>query len=299
MKTILLPYLRLLRFPAVFTAMADIFLGYLLVVGELAPLAKFLPLLLASSAIYLAGMVFNDVFDRKVDAEERPNRPIPSGAVSLRSAVILGIVLFVVGMSSAVFGGVTSLFVAGLLILVVLGYDGGLKQTPLGPVAMGACRFLNVLLGASAGLELSQLWMLPHNQVATGLGTYIVGVTWFARNEAKVSSRGQLLGAIGIINLGLAILFAFILNWEPGASRMHLTLLLLGVIAFTIDRRLIYTVSDPVPQRVQATVKTLLMSLVTLDATLILFATGDVTYALMTIALLFPAFLIGRWIAVT
>ncbi len=75
-------YLQLVRLPAVFTAMADIVLGFVLANGALSPFPEFAALLCASSALYLAGMVFNDFFDRRIDAVERPKRPIPSGRVS-------------------------------------------------------------------------------------------------------------------------------------------------------------------------------------------------------------------------
>ena len=80
----MLAYLQLIRLPTVFTAMADIVLGYVLthrvIVGPEGwdDPAKFFGLLASSCCLYLAGMVFNDVFDRKQDAEERPSRPIPS-----------------------------------------------------------------------------------------------------------------------------------------------------------------------------------------------------------------------------
>src|SRR5262245_18818026 len=96
----LLAYLQLCRFAAVFTALADIFLGYLLSRWSEPDVwlgSEFALLLVASAGLYLAGMVFNDVFDRKLDAEERPNRPIPSGRVSLRGAVTFGAALMLVG----------------------------------------------------------------------------------------------------------------------------------------------------------------------------------------------------------
>jgi 4-hydroxybenzoate polyprenyltransferase len=46
-------------------------------------------IVLASGCLYLAGIVFNDVFDRKVDARERPTRPIPSGVVPLGVAALI------------------------------------------------------------------------------------------------------------------------------------------------------------------------------------------------------------------
>ena len=295
----LLAYLQLLRLPTVFTAMADIFLGFLLVQQTLRPVIDFCLLLAASSCLYLAGMVFNDVFDRKIDARERPGRPIPSGRVPLMSAVRLGILLVAAGIGAAnVAGpGSNSLIVAGILTVVIFAYDGVLKLTVFGPLAMGMCRFLNVMLGASAVETAAQLWKLPQLHVAGGIALYIVGVTWFARREAKLSLRTHLLAATLVINLGLAGLLGYILG-ESG-YRPIMVLLVMGVIMLTINRRLAAALFQPIPEKVQPAVKTLLLSLIMLDATLVLFSTGESVYAIGTAALLVPALVLGRWLPVT
>src|SRR5262245_57655052 len=135
MNTVL-PYLQLCRFAAVFTALADIFLGYLLTHPDLSPEREVGLLLVASAGLYLAGMVFNDIFDRNVDAEERPNRPIPSGRISLRAAIWFGAVLLAIGVVAASAVGRQSALVAGLLVGTIFLYDGLLKSTSLGPLAM-------------------------------------------------------------------------------------------------------------------------------------------------------------------
>src|SRR5690348_7121700 len=111
----LLAWLQLCRFAAVFTAMADICLGYLLTHESFEPAHDFGFLLAASSCLYLAGMVFNDVFDREVDAVERPKRPIPSGGVSVRGAVCFGAGLVVMGLLCSFAAGAGAGMVAGLL----------------------------------------------------------------------------------------------------------------------------------------------------------------------------------------
>ena len=292
----ILDYLRLLRLPTVFTAMADIVLGFLLTHDSLQPLLHFGMLLLASSCLYLSGMVFNDVFDRQIDAQQRPNRPIPSGRVTVFSAVRLGILLVLAGLGAANVVGVHSITVAGILTFAIFAYDGFLKKTPAGPVAMGACRFLNVMLGASGFDSSASVWQLPQIHVAAALGIYIAGVTWFARQEAKVSNRNHLLSAMVVINFGLATLIAFVFRWSADPV---MVLFMLAVIILTINRRLIAALFDPVPEKVQPAVKTLLLSLVMLDATIVLTATGNATYAVGTAALLVPAYVLGRWIPVT
>ena len=112
------------------------------------------------------------------------------------------------------------LAVSGGLAVLVLLYDSSLKRTPLGPVAMGGCRFLNVLLGMSLAAE---HWSEVNYWVAGGIGLYIVGVTWFARNEAKETIfRGQLLLATLVIVAGMALLAWFPRRMDPAS----LTLLL-------------------------------------------------------------------------
>src|SRR3989442_15725829 len=74
--------LALLRPPNVFTAVADSAAG-LVLARRAAPIARDPGLwcLAASACLYLGGIALNDYFDRDVDAVERPERPIPSGAV--------------------------------------------------------------------------------------------------------------------------------------------------------------------------------------------------------------------------
>lgn len=292
-------YLQLLRLPAVFTAMADIFLGWLLTHADLTPVATFLWLLAASACLYLAGMVLNDLFDRRIDAIERPTRPIPSGRVGLRGAIQLGTILLLGGIVLAGVVGWPSLWIAVGLAACILAYDGLLKGTPLGPVAMGGCRFLNVMLGASGLPTATAVWALPQLAVAAALGVYIAGVTWFARNEAVQSGRWQLTAAQGVVNLGLAGLVAWMLSL-PSAGRDRLgPLVMLLVVLLILNRRMAAAVFDPIPARVQPTIRSLLLSLVVIDATLVFFVTNNPAPAVLVLALLIPATFLGRWISMT
>ena len=279
MKT-LLAYFQLMRLPAVFTAMSDIILGFLLTHGSFSPAVSFALLLVASASLYLSGMVFNDVFDRKVDAAERPSRPIPSGRISTQKAATLGGLLMLAGVGAAQTVGTQSLIVASLLVVAVLGYDMLLKNTFLAPLMMGICRFLNVMLGASAVAREINLWVKPQLRIAAALGLFIVGLTWFARMEAKDSHRGHLIGGLLVINSGLGTL-AWMLATYP------------------INRRLVQAILSPVPQNVQIAVKTMLMSYVMLNAILVFVWTANPQYAILTAALLLPTILLSRWMAVT
>ncbi|MBI3865356.1 MAG: UbiA family prenyltransferase [Planctomycetia bacterium] len=293
----MLAWLQLCRLAAVFTATADIFLGYLLTHGDgIESWNEFGLLLGSSSCLYLAGMVFNDVFDREIDARERPKRPIPSGRVSVRAATSLGVLLVATGLFFSAAAGSQSLVVAGLLTACVFLYDGLLKSTIVGPFVMGSCRFLNVILGASAA---PVVWSMPQLAVAAGLGTYILGVTWFARHEAATSRRAHLIGAMAAVNLGLVILIGFALNWRDVLQRSWNTSLALSFIGVVINRRMVMAIAEPVPAKVQAAIRTMLLSLVMLDASLVFFVQPDRNYAILVALLLIPATLLGKLLAIT
>ncbi|MEU4679826.1 SCO3242 family prenyltransferase [Micromonospora sp. NPDC023737] len=106
----------------------------------------------ASVLLYWAGMAANDWADRRLDAVERPERPIPSGRVRPGTAVGLAAGLTTAGVAlAAAAGGRRAAAVAVPLAVTVWGYDLRAKNTPAGPAVMAACRGLDVLLGASGG----------------------------------------------------------------------------------------------------------------------------------------------------
>jgi 4-hydroxybenzoate polyprenyltransferase len=290
--------------PTVFTALADIFLGFLLTHPTLTsgegpnPLPSFVLLCVASAGLYLSGMVFNDYFDRLVDAQERPHRPIPSGTILPSTALRLAAGLMLIGLASAAAVGPLSLCIAIAVSGSILGYDGGLKKTWFGPLAMGICRSGNVLLGCSAVGSLFEFFAASRWPIAVCLGIYIVGVTLFARQEATISRRTALAGAAGVINSGVVGL-AMLVN-SNGLPEHRLSALgILAMILFTLDRRLAVAIVQPSPQHVQLAVKVLLLSLVVLDATLIFAFNGRVELAITTVALLIPAVGLSRLIPMT
>ncbi len=304
-------YCQLCRLPAVFTALADIMLGYLLTRSSVESPFPLVLLLGASAGLYLSGMVWNDIFDRDQDAKERPKRPIPSGRVPLKCAIMFASLLTVTGLACAATAGWRSLAIAGMLTACIFLYDGVLKQTPLGPLFMGACRSLNVILGAStAGVRFASAWQFPQWWVAASLGVYIVGVTWFARTEAVASKRMILILGAVILNLGLAGLATWISGQTTrfgifagggGVPDAQMVLLVLGMIALTINRRILFALQFPEPETVQAGVRMMLLSVIMLDATCIYFKLGDpgMNYAAATACLVIPSLILGKWMSMT
>ena len=186
--------LRLCRIPNVFTAFANVAAGVLLARGGAFALRDGL-LLAASGCIYLAGMVLNDFFDRDWDALERPERPIPLGEVAPGLALALGVALLACGVAlAASFSSVAGSVAAGLACAVLL-YDGGIKTGPLGPLAMGTCRFINVCLGMTAAGTSAPpeawMWIAPLT-----MGAYTAAITSLSRDEVVGSRTGRARRAV-------------------------------------------------------------------------------------------------------
>lgn len=313
---------KLCRLPNLFTAWADIFAGFFIVSAfanggttNLNAPVIFVCLLLASSLIYSAGMILNDYYDREVDAQERPDRPIPSGAVSAQTALLAGFSMLIVGTLVALLGGYVYVdyaaipwrggAVAACLCVCVVAYDAVLKRTALAPWLMGACRFFNILLGMSLSKELPlpdswQVLSFDAGQLifAGGIGLYIVGVTWFARTEAVVSSRAMLgLGAIlmlaGIAMLGILPWFQpSIVDIDPSKSFGLWGILVL--LSLALARRVVIAVCYPEPRNVQLSIKQAILSLIFYDAAITLAVCGTI-WSVAIVALLFPMLGLRRW----
>ena len=387
-------YAQLVRLPNVFTALADICLGTFvaLTVATLPnhtstltnSLSRhleqmkltfevfagcwpaFIVLLLASACLYSAGMVWNDYFDVEQDRRDRPFRPIPSGRVSPRMALSLGLALICLGLLFAGLGGRSGrlkltndsldalraaevpdsvlvklkktedrvfasrkqlageltkvlqkdeverwqntilnnatraesgwtpvpLILAGLLVLSIFAYDAGLKRTWAGPLGMGMCRLLNVLLGVCILPGALEPWSI---HLALVVGIYITGVTWFARTEAQPSNRRALAGAAAVMLMGIALgLLLPAYPAFPAGSGSILFPYLLVSLGFTIGIALVRAIRSPGPVEVQQAVKRSIMGLVALDAILACGLIGELGLAILV--LLLPAVYLGRWI---
>jgi len=145
------------RFPNLFTLPSNVFAGYFSVhTHNSIDIDTVFLLILVSASLYAAGVIFNDVADRKIDRKERHNRPIPSGKITLRNAVILGLLLIIISTVVGYFISATTFIVVVLLIVLIFLYDFVLKNSFFGPVVMGSTRVLNVVLGASTNLSFTE-----------------------------------------------------------------------------------------------------------------------------------------------
>jgi hypothetical protein len=255
----------LVRLPAVLSAPGDPLLGAAASGAQRSPAAT-AALLASSCCLYLGGMALNDYADREVDAVERPTRPIPSGRVTPRFALGLGSGLLAAGLALAgVGGGRQAIAVAAPLAGTVLAYDLALKDTPAGPPAMAAARFLDVLLGAAPGRRRQAL------PAAGIVGAHTLKITLVSQHEVQGAhsqvGRRALLGTAGVT----AAAAAFAANRLRGVSRSRLgrTALaagLLGSYAASSAMAEDHAARQPTPGALQRAVGTGVLNLLPLES---------------------------------
>ena len=325
----LMAWARLLRVANVPTAWTNVLVAFLFAHGSWNPAGELVLLLLATSCLFCGGMVLNDVFDAKVDAVERPSRPIPSGSISFAAAWSVAVGLLLLGFVFAMAAGMLAMTdsAAGVSMLVrsvccgiavVLSiwlYDGPLKKTQLAPLAMGGCRFFNILLGASTGrsdVGVNDLWFgFPPIVIgwAAAVALLIAGVTLLAKNESSENvqdRRGQKIrlgiasllvigGLLGIASLPLLFpnpaLKVGLQKWFP---------LIVFLISSRIVRHVLYAFVSPSPGSIKIGVISVLRSLIILDAVVSCLAVpGAMFYSLVVLALLLPVLWLGKRIPIT
>jgi len=173
-----------------------------------------LPLLLAMSMAYVGGMFLNDAFDRKIDAKERPERPIPSGQIKAAEVFSAGFTLlagaiifsFITALSWSGAYGKTVVAALALTAAIVL-YDCWHKENKFSPVIMGACRMLVYLVAAYAASA------HPNTLVFWGalvILAYLIGLTFVAKQE----NTGQLSTLWPLAFLLVPIIFGAWLGWS-------------------------------------------------------------------------------------
>ena len=213
-------------------------------------------LLLAMSLFYAGGMYLNDAFDARIDAVERPKRPIPSEQVRLKTVMTAGFAMLAAGALMLVWVGFAVRdgtghwpALAGLaLVGSIVFYDWHHKNNPLSPLVMGLCR---MLVYVTAGLSFAVSLPLAVIVGAFLLMSYLIGLTYVAKQE-NLGEIGNLwplafllapvvygvyagleapLAMIILAGFATWILFAvrFVARWGPGDIPCAVVSLIAGI----------------------------------------------------------------------
>ncbi|MEH2114778.1 MAG: UbiA-like protein EboC [Nostoc sp.] len=286
------------------TAWADILVGFAasgsgvifakLISGE-ANFAVLIPLawlLLATTGLYGGGIVFNDVFDAKLDAKERPNRAIPSGRVSRQNATFLGSILFAIGIIAAFQVSLLSAAIATFITLSCLLYNSLAKHHPFfGPLNMGLCRGSNLLLGVSVVPEIiGERWYLALIPVL-----YIAAIT--AISQGEVHGGKKITGVLALLLIAI-VLTAVLALGLLGEYTAIAALPFAVFLAIRILPNFIKAAREPIAENIRNAVRIGVLSLIVLDATV---ASGfaGLYYGLLVLILLPISMKLAQLFAVT
>ncbi|MBD2345750.1 UbiA-like protein EboC [Anabaena subtropica] len=286
-------YLQLLRPANIITAWADIMAGFAasgyFIQVDIVPL---LWLLLATTGLYGGGIVFNDVFDAELDAQERPERPIPSGRASQTGASLLGSSLLIVGVVAAAQVSWVSAVLGLAIATSALLYDAFGKHHPIfGPINMGFCRGGNLLLGVSVVPSvIGDYWFLALIPIV-----YIAAITALSRGEVHGGKLSTGITAlllvvaviVGLLGLGL------LTNYQVLTALPFLILLAIRVLIPFIK-----AARQPTPEQIKIAVKAGVLSLIILDTTLAAGFAGF-PYGLLVLSLLPISMILSQIFAVT
>ena len=281
-------FFRLMRPANIVTSVADVLAGIAISGYFLTFETDYFPVLMlciATIGLYGGGIVFNDVFDADLDKIERPERAIPSGAVKLNEAIFLGAFLLLSGIVAAFTIAALSGIIAILISFFALLYNKYSKHHSfLGPLNMGLCRGLNLLLGVSIiAVSLNEWYFLGIVPLI-----YIFSITMISQGEVHGLNRNKLYA--GAFLYLLVIGSMLYLSFNKG--QVIIALFFIVPFAWMIYRPLFIAIKEPLGKNIGKAVKAGVISLILMDAAWS--AVFGSPVAAICIALLLP---LSLWLA--
>ncbi|TVQ51235.1 MAG: hypothetical protein EA377_13060 [Phycisphaerales bacterium] len=253
-------YAQLARLSNLPTALSNVLVGLaigLSVTGEPWPIDTTIRLMIGIACFYIGGMALNDLADVEHDRKHRPERPIPSGRITPRSALVFILGCFTLGVIAcfltSLAAGLASL---GLLAAIVL-YDLLHHRLAISIVFMGLARGLVYLTAALAiTADLPPALIAP---MALAITIYIIMVTVVARGEAanRLGRSRRLSMTMILIAIAPAL---FIFPQQQVEAVILSGLILIGWLVFN-QRHLLQH-----PPRMPAAVMGMLAAICLIDA---------------------------------
>ena len=265
---------RLIRVPNLLTVPGDPLAGFIIAAAGHLDRPMLLPMLavaIASLCLYLFGLFVNDVVDVEVDRVERPDRPLPSGQLTVLQVRMAAVAAVLSGLNVALVAGPAALCVAGALAVLILAYNVALKGVPVaGVCAMGLCRGLSVLLGVAAArpewfTAVPDVSCAPAALAAAAVAAYVIAVSVVAKGEMTAAPEEPPMGAARWVPFAvlLAALPAVLIastalgQTEGTAPLVFVFLMVMALMQAWLLGGLLYRV-QPVPDTVGGHIRNLL-----------------------------------------
>lgn len=287
------PWIQIIRPSNVLTAISDVLAGValacLFLQQDLPQVNPLIWITISSMLLYTGGIVFNDVFDAALDKVERPERPIPSGRIKKSAASILGTLAFAIGCFLAFQVNMTAFYISLAIVLMCLLYNGQAKHHFLaGPIVMGGCRGLNLLLGMAVLPDSLSYWYIAIIPII-----YIASVTNISRGEVYGSNKTALLISIGLYSIVILTLLYFTYS-----SKNYLALVFILLFSLMIGSPVSKALKTLQPQDVRKAVKFGVLALILMNASWIAIS-GHWLLALAVCAILPVSIFLAKKFAVT
>ena len=242
---------RLMRLSNSLPAATLVLLGGYLAAGL--PLARDTWLAAGAMACLTAfGYVSNDLHDVAEDRVNKPDRPLPSGAVKVSAARLLARLLAAAALALSAWIGVHALLAALAVLALLVYYNTRLKSTPaVGNVTVAGLAASTLAVGSIAALGLTPAAFAPVWAPAVVLGLFIAAremlKTMEDVNGDRAAGRRTLATVYGadrtarwVTAAAAAAVAASLLAYTRlGYSPIYLAVILAGV-----DAPLIYTAAS-------------------------------------------------------
>jgi geranylgeranylglycerol-phosphate geranylgeranyltransferase len=213
--------IQILRPELPFAAGICVILGEIVALGGLPPLEEAVLGFLCGFFISGSAIVLNDYFDLEVDRVNTPERPLPSGLISPREAILLTIVTASIGLAAAFLLSVPAFLLCLIFWLIGCLYNWKFKEAGLlGNLMVSANVGFTFLLG---GIAVGQpwdgmVWCFALIAFLIDLGEEIAGDAMDIEGDKKRGSRsiGIMQGRKVALRIS-ATLFGLVIliSWIP------------------------------------------------------------------------------------
>jgi UbiA prenyltransferase family len=297
-------YLTLVRFPNLFTIPSNVFAGYVSTqIDQSVEIHTISLVILVSACLYGAGVIFNDIADRKIDRTERPDRPIPSGKIVQRNALSLALLLIAISIAGSFLISAITFTAVLVLITIIFLYDFVLKNTLLGPAIMGAARLMNVILGASPNLSYvvdseSEYLLYRLSLVCISEFFYVTGISAISKYETYTNLSFKLGRLNAILFLLPLIIGIFATSMGLFNDNTWIYLFVFGsFIFYTLN--FTFTSNPAMSSKLQKMISLLIAGIIIHDAVYIGGSLDSWYFGMSTFVLLLPMLLLGKRFYVT
>lgn len=215
-------YIHLTRPVNLIIAFISIFIGGF-ITGTIHPLPKLLMACLSGTLIAAGANAVNDYFDLDIDRINKPNRPLPSGAVTQKEAYIFSLLLFGAGIAVSLMIHINGFIVAVTSAILLYLYSLRLKRTAVwGNLTVA---FISGLAFIYGGMALGRI------REAVVVGIFAFFYHW-AREIIKDVEDLDGDRALGLSTMPIRWGIRNALGWT---TVIIVTLIILTVVPFLID----------------------------------------------------------------